>query len=98
MHELTKAGDYGLELMLEKDDGSVKTLNWDSFKVAGENDKFRMTINGFKAGRSGLSNYFQNHNGQRFSTQDQENDTYGSHDCANQPGGHSGWWYKNYLL
>ena len=36
-HELTKSGDYGLELILEKDDGSVKTMNWDSFKVACEN-------------------------------------------------------------
>ena len=46
MHDLTKSADYNLELMLEKDDRSVKTLNYDSFKVSGENDRFRLSISG----------------------------------------------------
>ena len=52
-----------------------------------------MTINGFKAGRSEFSDYFQDGNGQRFSTKDQDNDTLSSH-CASSYGGNSGWWYN----
>jgi len=75
MHELTKAGDYGLEITLEENDGSVKILNWEeSFKVNGENDKFRLSISGIRAGSSGLSDGFQYHNWKQFTTRDNDND------------------------
>ena len=55
IHGLTISAESGLELMLKKDDGSVKTLNYDSFKASGKNEKFKLSISGFKAGKSGLS-------------------------------------------
>jgi len=66
MHEITTAGNYGLEVTLVTTSGSVKTATWNSFVISGESDKFRLSISGFNASNSGLSNYFAPLNGYRF--------------------------------
>ena len=62
MHVLTSSGDYRLELILKRNDDSIKTLNWEAFKLNGENDKFRLSTSGSRADISGLSDRFQHHN------------------------------------
>lgn len=90
IHQLTKSGDYGLEVTLKRD-GTIKTINYDSFKISGEEDKFRLSLSGFKPGTSGLPDHLQYHNAKQFTTRDQDNDEHGAN-CA-QSYGKSGWWY-----
>ena len=92
MHEITTGGSYGLEVTLVMDSGLVKTLTWNSFVISGESDKFRLSISGFNAGTSGLTDRFAQFNGRPFSTPDQDNDAYSGYNCAS--GHQSGWWYN----
>ena len=74
--------------------GKIKTVEWDSFQVNGEQDKFRLNISGFKSGSSGLGDALNYHNGQKFSTKDQDNDPYGPDNCSHLVGGNDGWWFN----
>lgn len=93
IHQLTKTGNYGLEVTLKKNDGTIKIINYYLFKVSSEYDKFRLTISGFNPGTSGLPDQFNYYNGQKFSTRDQDNDDW-DWNCA-EFYGNSGWWYKS---
>ena len=73
IHELTKTGAYSLEVIL-KDDGQTKTLQWSSFSVDSESNKYRLSISGFNAGTSGLSDQLYLSNGMYFTTRDRDND------------------------
>ena len=62
----------------------------------GEQDNFKLSISGFKPGSSGLSDMFAWHNGQKFSTKDQDNDSWGSNcSTSSREGGNGGWWFRN---
>ena len=71
----------------------TKTKIWwtyQTFKVAGAGDKYRLTIGGGKSssGRDGMAY----HNGMQFSTYDQDNDK-NSKSCGYSDQG--GWWYNS---
>ena len=91
MHNLTKSGSYGLEIAVKESDGVVRIVEYDSFRVSNEADKYRLYISGFKPGSSGLTDRMTQHSNRPFTTKDRDNDAYGSN-CAHNYG-NSGWWY-----
>ena len=88
IHYLTTRDDVELRIdMVIEDDGSELTWTYQTFTVAGANDKYRLTIGG---GVGTVYDAMSYHNGQQFSTYD--NDQGGSN-CAYSHQG--GWWYRN---
>lgn len=77
------------------------TADYASFKLTGENDKYRLTyayfiggdagdaFDGYDFGDDSSDKFFTSHNGMQFSTWDSDNDKYDGN-CAEQDG--SGWW------
>ena len=96
MHNITGSNLYGLELHLKQSDQQVKIIRWKTFKVEGENRKYRLYVGGFQAGKSGLPDKLTNHNGKYFSTIDRDNDAWGNN-CAGSisHGRGTGWWYHS---
>ena len=94
MHNITGSNMYGLELHLKQSDEQVKILKWTTFRVMSEKEKYRLYVNTFQAGRSGLTDKLAYHNGRYFSTIEKDNDGWGQ-DCSGDinNGRGSGWWY-----
>ena len=40
LHDLTDSGSYGLQIKLRMNGGEVKVVEYDSFRVAGENENY----------------------------------------------------------
>ena len=93
MHNLTDSGLYGLQVAIKENDGAVRTVEYDSFRVSNEHDKYRLYLSGFRPGTSGLEDRLAIHNSQPFTTTDRDNDELRSNNCAS-PSGNTGWWYK----
>ena len=66
----------------------IKVVEYDSFRVMGENDNYKLWVNGFRPGDSGLADRLTYHNGRPFSTYDRDNDSH----CSRQYGS-AGWWF-----
>ena len=92
LHNLTYSGSYGLQIVLKMNNGGDRVVEYEVFRVTGEQDKYRLFINRFKAGNSGLADRFSYHNGSPFSTFDRDNDNW-SKNCAKEYAG--GWWFKD---
>ena len=75
--------------MVTKKTNTKVWWTYQTFKVAGVGDKYRLTIGGAKGSNGRDDKAF--HNGMQFSTYDQDNDKWGKH-CAYHSKG--GWWYK----
>ena len=91
IHELTKTGQYGLQIILKKN-GVTKEVNWSTFSISDAGSKYRLTVNGFNPGTSGLRDALAYHNGVRFSTPESDNDEW-SRNCAAELS--SGWWFHS---
>ena len=91
MHNLTDSGLYGLQVAIKENDGVLRTVEYDSFRVSDEYDKYRLYLSGFRPGTSGLADRLAYHNSRPFTTVDRDNDEYGTN-CAHNYG-NSGWWY-----
>ncbi|XP_073251470.1 angiopoietin-related protein 7-like [Porites lutea] len=90
VHRLTKERSK-LRVELEDFNGQTAYAEYDLFGVAGEGNKYRLTL-GTYAGTAGDS--FSFNNGVAFSTKDQDNDLIGSApSCAQYWKG--GWWFNN---
>ena len=91
IHYLTTRDDVELRIdMVMEDDGSELTWTYQTFTVAGADDNYTLTIGGgVGTGRDAMNN----HNGQQFSTYDNDNDQSGGINCAYRRQG--GWWYNN---
>ena len=95
INKLTTSGSYSLEIHLEKN-GVTNVVKWSSFKVGSELEKYKLSISGFDAGTSGLTDQLAYHNGKYFTTRDKDNDKSGNENCAQLYGsGGSGWWFYN---
>ena len=72
IHYLTTRDDVELRIdMVIEDDGSELTWTYQNFTVAGADDKYTLTIGGgVGTGRDAMNT----HNGQQFSTYDNDND------------------------
>ncbi|CAH1246567.1 FGL1 [Branchiostoma lanceolatum] len=96
MHQLTKEGDFRVKIQVQSFGGLRGSYEYDNFKVAGEDDRYRLTLSGF-TGRvdSCMERAGSDLNGMAFSTIDRDNDRAG-YSCAERLKG--GWWYNSCSL
>lgn len=90
LHCITSRDDVELRIDMLSTSNKRYTTTYQTFKVDGAGDKFKLTIGG---GRGHDPNVLLNSNGQYFSAYDQDNDQVRNKNCANAFGG--GWWYKH---
>ena len=89
IHCLTSREDVELRIDMKAENGTNLTWTYQLFQVAGPEDKYRLQI-GSGVGRGPDSMVY--HNGNQFSTYDQDNDKAGVRNCAAYFKG--GWWYN----
>lgn len=88
LHKITSFGTWELRVDLQDFQNTKQHATYKSFKVLGEDEKYKLVLGDFKSGNAGDS--LKNHDGHKFSTKDQDNDSYDGH-CAE---GYKGaWWY-----
>ena len=92
IHQITKAGSYGLNVILTHTNGTEVDLKWNSFSIGSEADKYIMSISDFDQGTSTLPDLLKDHDGMKFTTTDQDNDILSTANCADANTG-TGWWY-----
>ena len=93
IHCLINTKDMELHIdMVKKTDGAKLTYTYETFKVGDATDKYRPTIGGGKGTGGDAMAY---HNGEQFTTYDQDNDKHGLNCGYHESGGGGGWWYKN---
>ena len=90
IHCLTSREDVELRIDMKAEDGINLTWTYQLFQVAGPEDKYRLQI-GSGVGRGNDAMAY--HNGNQFSTYDQDNDNEGARNCAAFYKG--GWWYNS---
>lgn len=88
LHCLTSRDDVELRIDARVSDGRHLTTTFDTFKVGGAGEKYKLTVGGGKGFRP---NDIQYHNGMFFTTKDQDNDNHGEN-CAVRDSG--GFWYN----
>ena len=92
MNQLTTAQPMRLQVDIEPYDIPPVTFNYQQFIVGDAASKYQLTISGYSSSSSETGgDPFAFHNGSKFSTPDQDNDS-GSGHCASNIGG--GWWYS----
>ncbi|XP_034483850.1 fibroleukin-like [Drosophila innubila] len=92
IHRLTSNSRHDLYIHMEKFDGSTMYGHYDNFKIAGEEDHYRLISLG-KC--SGTSRYdaLRSHEHKKFTTFDNDNDEWPEGNCAIFSG--SGWWHDH---
>ena len=104
MHQLTKSGRYGVEIVIELAVGSYDSVNWPLFLVGNEASEYELTFasdDGTTRAygkNSGTSYYFATStNGVRFTARDNDNDATSARNCATDSsyGYNTGWWYTS---
>ncbi|OXA49480.1 Tenascin-R, partial [Folsomia candida] len=90
IHELTEAGYTQLRVDLEDWEGNKAYATYETFKVGGPQDKYKLTVKGYN-GTAGDS--LSRNAGKKFTTFDSDNDEHKVINCASQRRG--GWWYWN---
>ena len=87
IYQLTNQQEVELQISVWNDAESTITWNYQTFRISGPENKYRLTVGGGSGdGSDGLAY----HNGQNFSTYDRDNDSSGGN-CAY--GWKGGWWY-----
>lgn len=89
IYRLTSDDNNMLRVDLEDFDGDSRYAEYNMFGVTSESDKYRLNIGSY-SGTAGNSLAYQN--GQRFTTQDQDNDGSDRANCAVKFKG--AWWYN----
>ncbi|XP_078659246.1 uncharacterized protein LOC144904280 isoform X3 [Branchiostoma floridae x Branchiostoma belcheri] len=112
IHQLTKDGDHRVKIQVHSFSGLQRSYEYDNFKVAGEDENYRLTLSGF-TGRveSCMERAGADWNGMAFSTMDRNNDlsgiefSFSSMDRDNDKTGYNcaerwkgGWWYRSCSL
>ncbi|XP_066896467.1 ficolin-1 isoform X6 [Kogia breviceps] len=90
IHALTAQGSSELRIDLVDFEGNHRFAKYQSFRMAGEAEKYKLVLGDFVEGSAGDS--LSPQNDQFFSTKDQDNDQ-SSSNCAVQYQG--AWWYKS---
>ena len=88
IHKLTNQQEMELQISVWNDSETSITWNYQTFRISGPENKYRLTVSG---GTGDGEDSFGYHNGQYFSTYDRDNDS-SSSNCAYVHQG--GWWYK----
>ena len=87
IYQLTNQQNMELQITVWNNE-ILKTSNYQTFQISDSADKYRLSVSG---GRGDGYNTFQQHNRQRFSTHDRDNDGTRYTNCASHYQG--GWWY-----
>ncbi|XP_068408270.1 ficolin-2 isoform X1 [Eschrichtius robustus] len=90
IHALTAQGSSELRVDLMDFEGNHQFAKYQSFKMAGEAEEYKLVLGAFVEGSAGDS--LTSHNNHAFSTKDQDNDK-NTANCAVQYQG--AWWYNN---
>ncbi|KAM4663904.1 ficolin-2-like [Discoglossus pictus] len=90
LHNITSSGTWELRIDLQDFENTKHFAKYSSFKVLGEDEKYKLLLGAFKEGNAGDSMTF--HNDSMFSTKDQDNDR-NPGSCAQM--NKAGWWYKD---
>ncbi|XP_078685342.1 angiopoietin-related protein 2-like isoform X2 [Branchiostoma floridae x Branchiostoma belcheri] len=88
MHRLTGRGGYKLQVSMEDWNGIVAYAEYNSFKIEGEESKYRLRLGKYH-GNSGDAMTW--HNNMAFTTKDSDNDPFIGNCAGYQRGG---WWYN----
>lgn len=93
IHVLTKSKNMTLRIEIEDWAGVQNYAEYSQFSVADENDQYRLTIAGYSgtAGDAMHKGKNYNHDQQKFTTKDKDNDMYPSSNCGAYYS--SGWWF-----
>ncbi|CAC5389569.1 Tenascin,Fibrinogen-like protein A,Angiopoietin-4,Ryncolin-2,Fibrinogen C domain-containing protein 1-A,Techylectin-5B,Microfibril-associated glycoprotein 4,Tenascin-N,Ficolin-2,Ryncolin-1,Tenascin-R,Ryncolin-3,Ficolin-1,Fibrinogen C domain-containing protein 1-B,Fibrinogen C domain-containing protein 1 [Mytilus coruscus] len=86
-HILTSSGKYELRVDLVDSSGDKKYALYKTFSIGDARSKYKLTVDNFSGT---AANQLRYHNGMKFTTLDQDNDTHGKN-CALLRGG--SWWY-----
>ena len=89
IHRLTKGRNMMIRFDLEDFHGNKVYAIYNMFYVEGEDEKYKVHFGGY-SGTAG--NSFSHHNGNKFSTKDNDNDNYRDGSCARKY--HGAWWYN----
>ncbi|XP_056606672.1 fibroleukin isoform X1 [Triplophysa dalaica] len=97
LHALTSSGHHILRITLQDWHEQKRHANYNTFKVAGENQRFRLTARDFHGDAGNALSYSKqyNHDGRFFSTYDRDYDRYAAGNCARYYG--AGWWFDSCL-
>nr|XP_055069365.1 fibroleukin [Misgurnus anguillicaudatus] len=97
LHALTSSGHHTLRITLQDWYEQKRHANYNTFKVAGENQRFRITARDYYGDAGNALSYSRqyNHDGRAFSTYDRDNDRYATGNCARYYG--AGWWFDSCL-
>ena len=98
MNCLTQTSQWELRIDFKFDNGTKSYLHYKKFKVGSATDEYPLTIGGFTGitPTDPFSTY--THNGQKFSTYDNDNDQSKSTNCAAKVDSaidNGGWWYAS---
>ena len=89
IHRLTSSATQLRVDLRRRTGGSSTYAQYSSFSVGDSSSKYTLSVSGY-SGTAG--DYLAYHNGQRFSTRDQDNDAW-SYNCASYIW-NGGWWYR----
>eukprot|EP00105_Crassostrea_gigas_P034561 XP_019918709.1 PREDICTED: ryncolin-1 [Crassostrea gigas] len=87
IHLLTTRAKQELRVDLQKSSGDKAYAKYSTFSVGSESQKYKLAVGGY-SGTAG--NSLGDHNGLKFSTKDQDNDTWKDHCAVSFKGG---WWF-----
>uniref|UniRef100_A0AAG5DLV1 Fibrinogen C-terminal domain-containing protein n=1 Tax=Anopheles atroparvus TaxID=41427 RepID=A0AAG5DLV1_ANOAO len=90
LHAMTRSGRHELLVILEDHEGRSAYALYNSFRIGSEAQKYKLTV-GKYSGTAGDA--LSVHDGDKFSTFDQDNDTADNGSCANEYNG--AWWFYN---
>ncbi|XP_059958007.1 ficolin-2-like [Mesoplodon densirostris] len=90
IHALTSQGSSELRVDLMDFEGNHQFAKYQSFKMAGEAEKYKLILGAFVEGSAGDS--LTSHNNHAFSTKDQDNDKYTANCAVRYQGA---WWYNS---
>ena len=89
IYQLTNQQEVELQISVWNDIESAITWNYQTFRISGPENEYRLTVGG---GTGDGSDRLAYHNGQYFSTYNHDNDS-ASSNCADIYKG--GWWYRS---
>ncbi|XP_060079104.1 microfibril-associated glycoprotein 4-like [Ylistrum balloti] len=90
IYRLTSVQTYELYIEMEDEAGDTKYARYNSFSLAPESDRYRLSVTGFTGNVTDSMLY---NNGCRFTTKDMDNDERVNANCANVFRG--SWWYRS---
>jgi len=90
LRDLTRLKNNKIRIELEDWSGNKRYAEYSLFKISDKNDKYRLTLGSYSGDAGDSLSY---HNGQQFSTFDQDHDLSSDENCAERY--HGAWWYNH---